>query len=139
MDNSYQPLNFSTRIVTIEDFVQFTTDATNGHTILYWGFNANNPPLPNHTLMAGAPTRSGTGVWSVTLNESSIQDVQFGITLLMASTGHLIVIEQPITFTTDGTNRPILNWTFESAIGTPADIPASTVFSIDILVTLGQD
>lgn len=83
--------------------------------------------LSSYSAFHQNPSRSATGVWSVTMRDSAFKNILVDVKTVLAS-GHYLST-QLNTITTDSSGRPVLHWTFNVA-GTPTDLPASGQFIV---------
>ena len=83
--------------------------------------------LSSFTAFHANPSRSATGVWSVTMKDVAFKVVDVDIKTMLA-TGHYLST-QLLPTTTDTNGKLVLNWVFNSA-GTPTDLPASGSFLV---------
>lgn len=83
--------------------------------------------LASNTVFTKNPVRSATGVWSVVLKDVVNEFMVVDVKTVLAS-GHYLSVQLNST-SLDSQNRPVLNWTFNSA-GTPADLPANAKFEV---------
>lgn len=112
------PFNFSgqakqtvAKVGVVSDGELFTVADGYGHTV--------TSTLSSYTAFLSNPTRSATGVWSVTMRDSANKKIEFDVKTVLPAGTYLST--QLNTITTDSLGRPVLNWTFNSA-GTPTDL-----------------
>ncbi len=94
----------------VSDGDTFLVSATDGYTL--------TSTLNTYTFFVGQPTRSGVGVWSITLKDTIVELLDFEVVTLTASGQYLSTQKNVPTLDTNG--RTVLHWTFNNA-GTPAD------------------
>jgi hypothetical protein len=108
----------------VRDGDVFTTDSSNGHTVASFptSFNA----------WASLPTRTGTGVWKLTLRDPAFRILCVLVKALTTTANYVDVIMQPVTANTAG--QAVVNWTFVTAgTTTAADIAASQQFEVFVV------
>lgn len=118
------PFNFSgqvghkvAKLGVVSDGEVFTVGA-DGYTL--------TSTMSPFSIFAAPPSRSATGVWSVTTKDQVVIVIDWDVKTILPSSNYLGAQLNTVT-TVSGTGQAVLHWTFNTA-GTPADLPASGQF-----------
>lgn len=107
----YKGAAYSAKLGVVSDGETFSVSGTDGYTI--------TSTLSPYTVFVGNPSRSGVGVYSLTLKELAIQSfLDYSVSTVLTSGTYLGA--QKNLSTTDSQGRTVLNFTFNNA-GTPAN------------------
>lgn len=101
---------YTAKLGVVSDGDTFLVSATDGYTL--------TSTLSTYSAFVVNPTRSGVGLWAVTLKDPLVELMEFDVQTVTAA-GEYLSVQKNVP-TTDSLGRTVLHWTFNNA-GTPAD------------------